>query len=179
MYRIKDDKRVEASVRKISEGLRQCLQQKRIDQISVSDITKAADVSRATFYRLFDTPTDVLSYICDTFARKSMKELSGLREDNRKDYFIQILRFWMTNSEVAEMLFRSGKPHIIENSFEKYPLLSRMGKYDLLDSESEDYIKASFGSVIGSILYVWIKHGKKESPEQLSGLFEEFCNNFI
>lgn len=52
----KNDKRSTASARELVRGLMECLKEKPMNAITVSDIHRATGVSRATFYRLFDTP---------------------------------------------------------------------------------------------------------------------------
>ncbi len=63
MYHISKDERAKKSAIKIGNGLLRCLKTKEFYQITVTDIQKTSNVGRATFYRLFDNITDVLSYL--------------------------------------------------------------------------------------------------------------------
>ena len=65
MYHISEDKRAVKSAELIWEGLEKCLAEKELKKIRISDINEKSYVSRATFYRLFDSIGDVLIYRCD------------------------------------------------------------------------------------------------------------------
>ena len=65
MYRIKDDKRVRTSARLIYTGLMRCLGSQRLSSLTVTDVLRSSGVGRATFYRIFDSLTDVLAYGCE------------------------------------------------------------------------------------------------------------------
>lgn len=54
MYHIPNDERSRKSAEKIYQSLRHILFNKRLEEISISDIGKECGVSRSTFYRLFD-----------------------------------------------------------------------------------------------------------------------------
>lgn len=162
------------SAEKIKEGMRNCIKGKKIGDICVSEIATAGGVSRSTFYRLFDTPTDVLEYMCDTFAEELVRKIKRLAKSERHRASFHFLKFWMEHDEIIEDIFRSGRPGIFQKSFEKYSCMYMPERAEFLNSEQGEYIKASFGAVLGSILYVWIRHGKKESPEQLFELYSNF-----
>ena len=54
MYHIKEDKRAQASVELICDGLKRCLKEKSFESVTISDIQRVSGVSRSTFYRNFD-----------------------------------------------------------------------------------------------------------------------------
>ena len=70
MYRISADPRAVASAKKVIDGLENCLERKKLSDISVSEVCRLSGVGRATFYRLFDTPIDVLQYHSDLLRRQ-------------------------------------------------------------------------------------------------------------
>ena len=65
MYHIHSDKRVNQSVESIGKALHQLIAATPYRQISVTALAKEAGVSKATFYRSFDTIDDVLRYETD------------------------------------------------------------------------------------------------------------------
>ena len=82
MYHIKQDARSQRSAKAIIEGLESCLEKKSISIITVSEVCAACAVGRATFYRLFDNLTDVLSYQCENIMRHISNKL------NQGDYTV-------------------------------------------------------------------------------------------
>jgi AcrR family transcriptional regulator len=65
MYHIADDRRARRSASMVADGLMACLREKTLAKVRIADITGAAGVGRATFYRLFDGVDDVLRWRCD------------------------------------------------------------------------------------------------------------------
>lgn len=173
MYRIKDDKRVVNSAEMIRDGLIKCLKHKPITEVSVSEVANASHVSRATFYRIFDAPIDVLKYICDNLAKDVVDEHSFINETDRDEFLKKTFQMWMNRSELLEAIMRSGRPDLMLQSFpELWKKYSE--KVNCLFEESEiDYINVFFPAMMCSILYVWVSHGKKETPEQLLTIFKK------
>lgn len=59
----KENQRVVISKRLLKEGLLRLLERKDLDKINVSELCKEAAINRATFYRHYETPRDVLKDI--------------------------------------------------------------------------------------------------------------------
>ena len=60
MYHIPNDSRSKKSAIRIYQSLRHILFNKKIEDVTISDIKNECGISRSTFYRLFDNPIDVL-----------------------------------------------------------------------------------------------------------------------
>lgn len=175
MYRIKQDKRVLASAGKMKKGLLVCLKSKAFNDISVSDITRASGVCRATFYRIFDTPTDVLAYTCDSYAEKLIREIKEKRGSMNRDSFLRfILTNWMENAEVIEAIMKSGRYMVLNRSLQIVfnDIISFGNRFT---EDEKDYIRSSLAAQFGSILFVWVQHGRKESAGFLLRLFRRFA----
>lgn len=173
MYRIKNDKRSQKSARMIADGLIACLASRRkMNEISVSDISAAAKVSRATFYRIFDTPVDVLSFICNEFAEHFQQKIESLKSASHNDVSLAFLTFWMNNEDIISAIMRSGRHDIMQEAFQDKCISFLPDWANGRFSEAESaYVNASSIAVLSSILIVWSKYGKKETPEQLLDLF--------
>lgn len=75
MYHIPNDKRAQKSADLIAQGLYKSLEKKPLNNIKVNDIYLNSYVSRATFYRLFDSVYDVLQYQCDSIVDEIAESL--------------------------------------------------------------------------------------------------------
>jgi len=163
-----------ASAERIADGLRKCMQTKRLQDISVSDIAREAGIARATFYRLFDTPADVLEYSCDNFAEKIVREYreSGLSGPVESTRFI--LEHWMAYSDMIEVIMKSDRAGMLQSSMESHmrELASNdSNRYPDLTKDEADYINAAIFAQLTSLLIVWARHGKKESVDDLLRLY--------
>ncbi|MBQ0123984.1 MAG: TetR/AcrR family transcriptional regulator [Bacteroidales bacterium] len=173
MYRIKDDKRVVKSAAMIRDGLIKCLQNKAITEVSVSEVANASNVSRATFYRIFDAPIDVLKYICDNLATDVINEHSSIKGTDRDEFLKNTFQLWMNRSEILEAIMRSGRPDLMLQSFQELWEKYSDKMPHIIDKSEIDYINVFFSAMMCSLLYVWVSHGKKETPEQLLSIFKK------
>ena len=62
MFHIKKDKRSQTSAILILEAMDVCLRRHPFEDVSITEVCNQATISRATFYRLFDTLEDVIAY---------------------------------------------------------------------------------------------------------------------
>ena len=76
MYHVSNDIRSKKSAELIWEGMETCLQEKSLDKLRITDIYQKSFVSRATFYRLFDSVQDVIAYKCDCIYQNTCRKQS-------------------------------------------------------------------------------------------------------
>ena len=172
MYRIKQDKRVAQSANLIVMGLYQCLKSKNISEISVSELCGASTVSRSTFYRLFDSPVDVLSYVCDSLVEEISSDMASHRAMSKDKRALHTLRFLMDRCDFLELLFRSGRLDIMEQTFNN--LREVFIPESTLTEREARYIYSSMIGALCSILMVWMRNGRKESAQELLDLYSGF-----
>jgi len=173
MYHIKNDKRQLDSAMRLSKGLTECLQTRRIQEIGVSDLCAVAGVSRSTFYRMFDTPLDLLEYTTNIYVEKAVEDYSEEVFKNEEDFVLYSLMYWKNHADLLEAVINCGRIDIISQSFETHseklvPMLeSEFNEYEL------DYVKAGAAGLITSLLKLWIERGKKETPLQIFELYRK------
>ena len=77
-----DNQRVRLTKRLLSESLLDLMQQKDLDQISVIELCRKAGINRATFYRYYSNPVDVLQEIqsetCSSYAHFQHNEAEAV-----------------------------------------------------------------------------------------------------
>ena len=78
MYHIPNDKRAVSSADNLEKALYELLTTRDMNEISVTDLCHASGVSRATFYRLYDNPTDILRHGLDNTMETIRQEQSEL-----------------------------------------------------------------------------------------------------
>lgn len=169
MYRVSNDPRTQRSAQLILEGLSTCLKSKDFHNISVTDIHKASGVSRATFYRLFDIPIDVIQYACDRMS----EEFSEIYENiDVTDSFLEVLLQYLTEHyKILEVVYRSRRMDILENAMFQRRIYNNP---EDIDNPALEYLNAISCSAIVTLLTVWIRRGKEETPEALLKMFKSF-----
>lgn len=174
MYRVNNDKRVRQSAELIGTGLMKCLKDKPLSKINISEICTESNISRATFYRIFDTPTDVLTFLCDDLADEMLARYqnSGINDSDSLSLFI--LEFWMEHSDILESIIKSGRHTVLQTSFEKcHEKITPSGKYGLNETQLQ-YLRVTLAAILCSILLVWSRRGKKETAQELFDLYRGF-----
>ncbi len=175
MYHIKDDKRSKRSARLISETLLQCLREQDFSEITISQISQVSYVGRATFYRLFDNLSDVISYLCDKVTLDIETQLQVFPNINERDRMLLILDRWMHEEflldtllfhDLDTLLFDSFS-HIINKTVAEKPQISE----DL--TAHRIYFNTVFQKELTAVLQIWSLNGKKESASQLVGYLRE------
>ena len=107
MYHISSHLRVQHTADSLGQGLLLCLETKPMTEVTISDLHNVTGVSRATFYRLFDTPEDVLRYMCDRFKQELVSNLTVQKFAAPRDLLIFAVRFAMKNHALLEALARN------------------------------------------------------------------------
>ena len=171
MYHIKKDKRTQKSSELIYEGLIKCLETKDFTKITISDIEKYSTVSRATFYRLFDSLEDILSMKCDYCFKEVLENyITKPNMHNEKMDFVKyFFNYWFKHSQLLEILFSINRIDIIYNSITRnsHILTDFYKSKTTISIKNHEYSIAIRTGLFLVILFKWIQNGKKESVDEL------------
>lgn len=171
MFHIKEDLRAYKSAELLCEGLEQLMKEKAFDKITITDITTESTVSRATFYRNFDTVIDVLYWKCDQLFKTVLTDyVSGEPDLTQPDSLIFfVFHFWMKHTDILELLIQQGRCDIIFNSFFNNAdiVMDYIQEKISIPAFNYRYFISSRVGVFVGIFQAWIDGGKKESLEEL------------
>ena len=163
MYHIKQDKRAQASVELICEGLKQCLKEKSFENISISDIQRVSGVSRSTFYRNFDRIEDVLALMCDSV----FQEAFGAGYANISE---AVFRTWFRHADMIETVVSIGRGDMLYESLRRCSDHWRRGIPGRRDAALFDYLVSIISSSMMGIMITWVERGCRESEEELTNM---------
>jgi len=141
---------------------------KGINKITVTDISRMSTVSRATFYRHFDSVVDVLVWRSDIEVASAFDHMV-LAKDNR--LFVNLFfEYWHKHSLLLDVLVAAERPDILLTSLEKI-----IGKYSYklfvtsdLSPRRQQYKIGIWSVIIWMILRRWVIEGKNETAEELA-----------
>lgn len=91
------------SQKKIYKGLRQLLLTKKLEDITVTDISAICDISRTTFYRNFNNVTDVLEVMFNYFYKRYLLNLPCA--DNKLLFFCN---YWQFHKDLVSILYNQA-----------------------------------------------------------------------
>lgn len=182
------DRRIRKSQEAIKDALVDLLKDKSIEQITVSDLAKSADINRSTFYLHYKNIEDLIESIEGELAEYITLSVSHIETDqmiNDPQALLQIFTKLLeaVKSESNLILALMDNPSkattrvTIEQVIENI-IIERMQGLVYTNQDEQDlevsptYVAVIFSSLFTSILIEWLSNGLKESPDQLA----EFIN---
>ena len=167
----------------LARALREQLEHKPLNKITVSDVTEQCGVNRKTFYYHFQDLYDLLEWIYTT---EAIRVLDGKKdEDTWQQGFLQILEYMRDNRALVQNTYHSLSRELLERYLyrEMYQLLRGVvdAKAEGLDVSEADrasiahFYKYAF---VGLVLD-WVQSGMKTEPAQLGQLVNTMMEGSI
>ena len=110
----KIDRRVRRTKKLLRQGLTKLMSEKKINKITVKELTDLVDVNRATFYLyykdIFDMVESIENELFDDFKRAFEKFTNDTASyDNMLSFFIFVFEFVQDNAEMC----KSDRSHVV------------------------------------------------------------------
>lgn len=170
MYHIKSDKRSQSSAEEIVRGLQACLKEKPLKSITVTDIFRATGISRATFYRLFDTPEDVLIYQLDQMTEDTTAVYESQAQLSSAQLMESNITLGLQNHEFLRALVENGRHDLLfqytEKSFRKLDAAKTIFPQNM-DALEREYIIAHLSMALVATQITWARNGQQETAKEL------------
>ena len=169
MYHVSNDKRSQKSARLIWQGMEKALQEKPLQKLRVTDIYEQSYVSRATFYRLFDSVEDVLAYECDLIYLELAESVQGAAFPSKQELFLYMIQKWLEQDVLVKTLAENNLVSVIyETHMKNRSLMKALFLENTTISDREaDYLTAVLATLIPAAVNVWYLHGKTETPQEI------------
>lgn len=176
MFHIKEDPRSQKTAETLALAMFQLLQTKALSEISVSDLYRATGIARSTFYRLFDTPEDVLYYLCAQFVEIAAREFEGRSFSDIRELSIASISLSIEHHELLEILIQNHRQDLLSELFAANfrNISTRIPVLEGMDEVAFEYVQPLLYSTMASLQTTWFLRGRKESPEQLYTYLREY-----
>ena len=179
----KMDARIINSKKYLKEALLSLLTETKISDIKVVSLCKRAEINRATFYSHYNNVYELFNETINEFMNDICKYVVKLNENinkgEKKTIYKHLIKYIDKNSDIFIMFFENSKN--IELTNEQYYNL-QLKIHQKIKSNSEmlsKYIANYYIYSGGSILYTWIKNGKKETHEEICRILIAFISKGI
>ena len=159
---------IDFSKKTISEAFFKLVQKYDFNKITISQIAAEAGISRATFYRHFDSLESIVEYTSDSFIQDGLDKLSELESPTLKD----LIRWRL---EIARDL-----RHLID--IEDHPDIKNILKTvsperlqhfsHILDFTTPYKVTFNFAG-FQAVVSQWAKNGYKESVDEMCDIILE------
>jgi len=174
----------EKSKRKIVQALLDVMGQYDYREITVTQITQEARLSRKTFYRLFSSKDDILTLL---FEESFQNFLEQVKEHQIKHYWdlVQLFfNFWEDRKELLRLLYKNHLlPLIFERSYQcSMEIFELIRSKEIADSFALPlpYLLAYSVGGMHSMLLKWVENGMDiPSAELISTLKLGFMSDDI
>lgn len=150
-------------------ALDKLLKNKSLEDISVSELTKVAGISRMTFYRHYRNLIDILV----TQVTETLSEFKQIMvyHDNAQ-YILEMVKFFRDHSDFVKLLLRAKQEELLRQKISDVmgDLSAALGKEilkNLTDQELHYYISYHTAG-LANVIIDWISHDQPESPERLA-----------
>lgn len=170
MYHIKSDQRSQASAAEFVRGLQECLKTTPLKSITVSDLHRVTGISRATFYRLFDTPEDVLLYQLDQTTEETGDIYLNQSELSSARLLEKTMELGLRNHDFLRALVINGRHDLLfsytEKNFRKLDAQKRIFPEDMT-MEERNYVIAHMSMSMVASLITWARNGQRETVQDI------------
>lgn len=173
----------EQSKQWIMEAMLNLLKINSFEKTSISELVKKAGLSRRTFYRNFNSKTDVITCYCEKICREYLSFL-----DRDIDYSVNHIvevyfAFWEQHLEFLYLLSNNDLLcHLIEVSNRFWDAIYERFKKRWKDNSSETELEYCLLFNMGglwNILMKWLYSETRKSPKELERLVMHSLELFI
>ena len=150
-------------------SLLQLLDKKDLKKITISELVEKAGVSRAAFYRNYESKEELLESIFQSTVSKITKSLEGY---NFKTDLYQIWVYLFKEAKKEARIISLAVDYNFEKLLTKavYEFLEKRSKTQKNSQGPASYLNSFLSSAIVSVLAKWIKDGMKVPAEKMASL---------
>ncbi|RQO42563.1 hypothetical protein DBR39_01410 [Chryseobacterium sp. KBW03] len=178
--RTKEDRRVKFTKLVLREALLDLLKEKSINQISVAELCRLADVNRNTFYSHYNGPYEILNVIENEMFEELAIAIENL--ENVENIILVACRTLERNAKASKLIFSEGSMRnillkalqLVKEKQYNTVTYNRMSKTDLELAEKV-YLFNESGTI--ALINDWIKNDFREPVESVAKTITLFVNN--
>lgn len=160
------------SQKRIRFALLSLMEEHPYSEISVSQICNAAQVSRQTYYRLFNTKDDILIlYLHEIMAEYLLPKV--LLDTRCVPELLQLFLFFSGYQDLLELLYKNDKMYLLQHILVKYSD-TFINEPIFRIAHGHDYAVEFVASTLCSVLTVWAKMEFKTSCSTLAAYTSQF-----
>lgn len=153
-------------INNIFKSIISLLQEKEFDNISITEITQIAQVSRNSFYRNFSSKEDIIENYISNLLSNWEKEYKSKSNSSNAELFGSLFHHLRNHSDFYLLLNNRHLFHIFSNAY-----LNLYGPTED-DSNIEAYTKRFIASGVLGWIEEWIHRGMTESAESMVHLLK-------
>lgn len=179
---MKSDQRVIITKMMLKEALLKLLHTRQLNKITITDLCRESGINRATFYRHYEEPKDILNEIRYSIFEdiKNIEKQSNI--NSSEDQLLeQVCQYFFENRELLNILFkyRNDEDFVLlinEICRQRIPHLRKLGYMKDYDDESLKLSTCYFAGGIYYILRQWLSEPIEKSPKEIARIIQNVLN---
>lgn len=175
-------KQREQSARMIENALFRLMEKKPYTQITVSEITRKAEISRRTFYRLYRKKDDILHCYLEKLCQRYQDEVPSLDRYDISQISQEYFSFWYQYKDFLLLMYRQGLGERVCSEINRAALSviqSRIKVGEYRDCEEIRYFADYSTGGFTQLLWRYIEQGMKKKPEEYVAAVSKSLQRFI
>ena len=150
----------------MADALIRLMEEKDAERISVTEITAAAGVGRATWFRHFNAKAEALTFkLVRLWDRWTEANRIPVHTRFKLEHSLAFFRFNHSIQELLQTLYKNGMQSCIYDAF----CLVMLPQYEA--SLVERYQSRFYAHGVFGLLEEWVKRDFAETPEQMAEIF--------
>ena len=155
-------------------ALGRLLKQKDFEDISVSELTRVAGISRMTFYRHYGNIADVLK----NELQRLMGTLPVYENLPVQEYgaaMMFYMRFFSQHADFIQLLFQAHQEALLQQAVIEVmtDLASAKTPLQNFTAAEKRYYILYQAAGLDSVILDWLAHGQQETPEQMATFIQK------
>ena len=152
------------------------LESHKYDEITVKDICREADLSRQTFYQIFESKEEIIEYHFNELFSAFRVSCEGFESITLSELTRQFFSFFKQHAEFIQVLTQNHMSYVLEREFERY-----LPEIDLFRRINEtenfpDYTVCYIAGALSQILMHWYEKGMDLSADQIASITEQLIS---
>ena len=163
---------LDSTKQNVVNSLLTLLDEKPMDDITISELTQMAGISRMTFYRNYSCKEDILSeHFKDVLKQYKLDMGDELGKGNYYDKknIIHCFQYFFEQREFLESVMKRGFNYIFLSEVDKNVMKIWWKRGD---GQKKAYCLHAFAGALYNLYISWAVNGYKETPEEMAELLE-------
>lgn len=152
----------------ITKAMLDLLQEKSIEEISISELVDKAQVGRASFYRNFTSKEDIIKNFFNTLFSEWTGELDKKNDEPLSERLRIMISHFEKNRSFYELLNKRGLVFLFKDA------ILNIVELNPESEKSEAYMKAFAAYALYGWIETWFQRGMKESADEIADMFKMF-----
>ncbi len=140
----------------LTQALFEMMDKKPFDEISITELVSKAGVSRASFYRNFESKKDIVEKYLRTLIMELNKEVVPTTDD-WESFSVLLLNHFYRHKEVYLLLYQQRMASLI------YEVIRWSMKIDECDDNVRCYKRSAVAGLVFGAVDEWIRRGKRRA----------------